>query len=83
MAIIRIRTKAERDVIMRTATRVVYAAVVFLALAIPRIDIQHSRQRSILGFSIRRVAFVVLGALDDCLMTLVGVHEGPRDAQPP
>ena len=75
---------------MRTSTvmrvvwaAVVWVAVVFLALAIPRIDTQHSRQRSILGFSTHRVALVVLGALENRLTTLVGVHDGPRGAQSP
>lgn len=69
--------------IMRTVMHVVWTAVVFLALAIPQIDTQHPRQRSILGFSIHRVALVVLGTLDDRLMTLVGVHDEPRGAQSP
>jgi hypothetical protein len=68
---------------MSAVMRVVYSAVVFLALAIRRIDTQHSRQRSILGFSIHRVAFVVLEALDNRLTMLVGVRDGPRGARSP
>jgi hypothetical protein len=63
---------------------VVAVAVVFLALAIPRIDTQNSRQRSILGFSMHRAAVVVvLGVVDDHLPTLVGARGGPRGAQSP
>ena len=36
-----------------------------------------------LGFSMHRVALVVLGALDDPLTTFVGAREGPRSAQSP
>jgi hypothetical protein len=63
--------------------RVVRAAVVFLTLAIPQIDSQHSRQRSILGFPAHHVAVAVLEALDDRLTTLVGVRNGTRVAQSP
>ena len=87
MAIIRNKNKCgERCVgrtIKRTVIRVVSAAAVFLVLAIPRIDTQHPRQRSILGFSIHRVALIVLGALENRLTALVGVHDGPRGAQSP
>jgi hypothetical protein len=68
---------------MRTDMRVVRAAVVFLTLAIPQIDSQHSRQRSILGFPAHHVAVAVLEALDDRLTTLVGVRNGTRVAQSP
>jgi hypothetical protein len=45
---------------------VVRAAPVFRTLAIPRIDTEHSHQRSILDFSEHRVAAVVVGAPDGC-----------------
>lgn len=69
--------------IMRIVMRVVGVVVVFLALTIPRIDTQHSRQRLILGFSMHRAAAVVLGVSNDHLTTLDGGREGPRGAQFP
>ena len=71
------------ETIMRTVIPIVWAAVVSLALATPRNDTLSSRQRSILGFSIHRVALIVLGVLDSRLTSLAGVHDGPRGAQSP
>ena len=50
---------------MSAEMRVVRASVVFLTLAIPQIDSEHSRQRSILGYPAHHVAVAVLEALDD------------------